>query len=75
MLWVLKRTGSFKHPNHIFELMGKKILTILRLFFCLTGPKEMLLPAFYICCIYSNVLQTNFITEANTVNPDQTAPK
>ena len=24
---------------------------------------------------YSNALQTNFIIEANTMNPDQTAPK
>ena len=29
----------------------------------------------YLCCIYSNALQTNFIIEANTMNPDQTAPK
>ena len=32
------------------------------------------LSAYYICCIYSNALQTNFITETNTMNPDQTAP-
>ena len=31
--------------------------------------------AYYICCIYSNAFQTNFITEANNINPDQTAPK
>ena len=30
--------------------------------------------AYNICCIYSNALQTNFIMEANTMNPDQTAP-
>ena len=40
MLWVLKRTvsmrrffGSFEHPNHMFKLMDKKIIAILRLFF------------------------------------------
>ena len=33
------------------------------------------LSAYYICCVYSNALQTNSITEANTMNPDQTAPK
>ena len=55
----------------MFKLLGKRVITILRYFFCLTGPIEMLLPALYICCIYSNVLQTNFITEANTVSPDQ----
>ena len=33
MLWVLKRTvsmrGSFEHPKHMLQLMGKKIFTIL----------------------------------------------
>ena len=31
--------------------------------------------AYYVCCIYSNDLLTNFVMEANTMNPDQTAPK
>ena len=31
--------------------------------------------ASYICYIYSDALQTYYITEANTMNPDQTAPK
>ena len=30
--------------------------------------------AYNICCKYSNAPQTNFVMEANTVNPDQTAP-
>ena len=30
--------------------------------------------AYYVRCIYSNALKTNFITEENTMNPDQTAP-
>ena len=34
MLWVLKLTVSmrrfFQHPKHMFKLMGKKIITILR---------------------------------------------
>ena len=30
--------------------------------------------AHYVCCICSNALKTNFIMEANTMNPDQTAP-
>ena len=34
-----------------------------------------MLSAYYVCCIYSKVLKTNLITEANTMNPDQTAPK
>ena len=32
-------------------------------------------PAYYVSCIYSIALQNNFIMEANTMNPDQTAPK
>ena len=31
-----------------------------------------MLSAYYICCIY--LLQKNFIMEANSMNPDQTAP-
>ena len=27
-----------------------------------------------VCCIHSNALKTHFITGANTMNPDQTAP-
>ena len=34
MLWVLKEPSqwdsSFEHPKHMFKLMGKKIITILR---------------------------------------------
>ena len=30
--------GSFEHPKHMFQLMDKKIIAILRYFFCLTGP-------------------------------------
>ena len=29
----------------------------------------LILPAYYACCIYSNVLQTILIMEANTMNP------
>ena len=28
---------------------------------------------FHVCCIFSNTLQTTFIMEANSKNPDQTA--
>ena len=31
--------------------------------------------AYYVCCIYTNAHPTNLITEANAMNPDQTAPK
>ena len=30
------------------------------------------LSTYYVCCIYSNALQANLITEANTINLDQT---
>ena len=41
MLWVLKRRdGSFEHPKHMFELMDKKIITILRIYFWLNWPYE-----------------------------------
>ena len=29
---------------------------------------------FYVCCLYSNALQTNFIMDANTMNTDQSVP-
>ena len=39
---VLKRTVSmrplFEHSKYIFELMGKKIITILHIKSCLSGP-------------------------------------
>ena len=34
-----------------------------------------MLSAYYICCIYLTALQNNFIIDANTINPDQTATK
>ena len=48
-----------------------KILTLVLLIFFLAK----MLSALYVCCLYSNTFQTNFITQANTMNPDQTAPK
>ena len=40
MLWVLRRTlsqcdGSVEHPKHVFKLMGKNLMTILRSIFFL----------------------------------------
>ena len=35
---------------------------------------KKILSAYYICCIYSDALQNSFAMEANTMNPDQTAP-
>ena len=32
------------------------------------------LSALYVCCKYSNAFRLNFLMEANTMNPDQTAP-
>ena len=34
-----------------------------------------MLSAYYVCCIYLIALQNNFIMDANTINPDQTATK
>ena len=54
MLWVLKRTvsSSFEHPKHMFILMSKKIITILRsvFFFYLHWPID-----------YSMFYEANFI--------------
>ena len=36
--------------------------------------KIHVLSAFYACCIYSNVLHSSFITEENTMKPNQIAP-
>ena len=33
-----------------------------------------MLSAYYVCCICSNAIQINFIMEAKTLNPDQSAP-
>ena len=33
-----------------------------------------MLSAYCTCCMYLNALKTNMIMEANTMNPDQTAP-
>ena len=33
-----------------------------------------MLSAYYICCKFSQALQITFSMEANTMNPDQTAP-
>ena len=35
----------------------------------------ILLTAFYLCCLYLNAMETTFIMEANTANPDQTVHK
>ena len=60
---------------HIASLKGLprnsyiELILMLLISFC---PEKN---AYYICGIYSNALQTKFITEANTMNPDQTAQK
>ena len=33
-----------------------------------------MLSAFYVCCIYSSVLETIFLHESKEMNPDQTVP-
>ena len=36
---------------------------------------QIVLSAYYTCCIYSNALQITFIMEVNNMNPEETAPK
>ena len=36
--------GSFEYHRDLFEFMGKKIMSILRLKYFLTGPKDTTLP-------------------------------
>ena len=50
-------------------LAGIDLILILLIYFV-----QKMSSAYYICCIYSNALQTYFITEANTMNADKTAP-
>ena len=38
------------------------------------GEKRVSLNPYYVCCIYWNALQKIFTVEANTMDPDQTAP-
>ena len=50
--------------------------------FCFTAKRlltkasalEYVLSAYFVCCLYPYVLQSTFTMEANTMNPDQTAP-
>ena len=48
----------------ILERETKHCLTVILLIFFV----QKMLSVFYNCCIYSNALQTNFITEANNMN-------
>ena len=63
MLWVLKRTvssrQSFEHPKHMFKLMDKKIITILRFFFLLTGP--MTDAQYPYLCILRSIYKKNWL--------------
>ena len=42
MLWVLKRTVSLEHPKHMFKLMDKKIIAILRKLILLNWTHEII---------------------------------
>ena len=76
------KDGSFEYPQHMFWLRNKK--NNFQLHTLILGPYVIYNPyaaiffvkkissAYYIFCIYSNVLQTNTI-ESNTLDPDQTA--
>ena len=78
-IWVFisQRDSSFEHPKHMFKLMGKNIITILRLTISLT---HCLLGNF--CCIFvicwsfwkSTFKKNSFrntIRVSNSLDPDQ----
>ena len=54
----------------ILKTFTHELLTLILLIFF----DQKISSAYYICCICSNALKTNFITKTNTMNPDQTAP-
>ena len=49
-------------------------MTLVALLYCLILQSRKS-SACYFWCLNSHELHTNFIMEANTLNPDQTAPK
>ena len=53
--------------------MRHKILSLLTLILSAVFVLKMSY-AYYIWCIYPNALKKTFTVEANTINPDQTAP-
>ena len=58
MLWIHKRDGSFEHPKHECKLMDKKIIAILRIYFCLNWRYELYERMFYKICL--NVSKPEF---------------
>ena len=60
-------------PFYTGFTVGILVLPGLSLILIIIFVQNML--SYYICCIYSNVLKTNFLMEVNTMNTDQTAPK
>ena len=62
MIWVLTYLKNKKGLLVIYPYTPANIL----------GLKMF---AFDICCIYSSVFRLDFIIDANTMNPDQTAPR
>ena len=54
-------SGSIKEPHQLLS--------------CQYDFYPKVLSAYYVCCIYLNALETAFTMKANTMSPDQTAPK
>ena len=56
MLWVLKRTVSmrrfFRAPKHMFKLIDKKIIAILRKLFLLNLPYVKLNKSYAYCVLF-----------------------
>ena len=61
--------GSFEPPKHMFNLMGKKIIAILRLKKCLTGPLIMRCVIKGLHCIFfSNHYGSSIMTKVLFLN-------
>ena len=71
-------TTKTTRKENLFLLAKKVEIVIKKLYiFILILPKNFvlnMLSAYYVCCILSMLLQTTFNTEANDMNPDQSAP-
>ena len=59
-----QRDGSFEHPKHLVEMMGKKIITIYPENFCLSKPISN--------SFYNNGLANIHVNRAIVINPFST---
>ena len=69
MLWVLKRTCSFKHPKHMFKLINKKIIAILRKNYLLNWPYALQAPFCFIFSVYDLFQVLIYLLKPKLMNP------